>query len=371
MPIQLSERQQQTLAAALTVLASAVLLCAVGLTFWLLSAFLIKFSSVFLPLAAAGVAALMLKPYYEWWEKRAPQAIALTAVFLSLVLPLVLLVVVIVDQVADLIARFPAWWTNASTWVEARWPRILELSQKYHVEERLQQVVEERQDTLISGLRLLGDKAISAGAGAFSAVGSLLGWFIAPIYLAFFLLIDPRLTGGWAHVALPFLKPSTREDIAYLVGEFLSILVAFFRGQLLIALAQGILFAFGFGLAGLKLWLLIGLAMGFLNIIPYLGSLIGLGIALPLAFFQDSGGAWTLLWVVVAFGAVQMIEGYVLTPKIMGNQTGLHPMAIMVGIFFWGTALNGILGMLLAIPLTAFFVVFWRLAREKYIRELV
>lgn len=371
MPIQLSERQQQTLAAALTVLASAVLLCAVGVTFWLLSAFLVKFSSVFLPLAAAGVAALILKPYYEWLEERVPRAVALTVIFLSLILPFVLVLVVVVNQVADLVARFPDWWSNASEWVEARWPRILELSQEYHVQERLNQVVEERQDTLISGLRMLGDKALSAGLGAFSAAGSLLGWFVAPIYLAFFLLIDPGLTGGWTHIALPFLKPSTREDIAYLVGEFLSILVAFFRGQLLIALAQGILFALGFGLAGLKLWLLIGLTMGFLNIIPYLGSLIGLGIALPLAFFQDGGGTWTLLWVMIAFGAVQMIEGYVLTPRIMGNQTGLHPMAIMVGIFFWGTALNGILGMLLAIPLTAFFVVFWRLAREKYIRELV
>ncbi len=68
---------------------------------------------------------------------------------------------------------------------------------------------------------------------------------------------------------------------------------------------------------------------------------------------------------------VQLIEGYVLTPKIMGNRTGLHFMAIIVAVFFWGVALGGILGMILAIPLTAFLVSFWRLAKEKYIRELV
>ena len=67
----------------------------------------------------------------------------------------------------------------------------------------------------------------------------------------------------------------------------------------------------------------------------------------------------------------QAIEGYFLTPKIMGDRTGLHPVVIIVAIFFWGSALGGIAGMILAIPLTAFLVVFWRLAQEKYVRELV
>jgi predicted PurR-regulated permease PerM len=73
----------------------------------------------------------------------------------------------------------------------------------------------------------------------------------------------------------------------------------------------------------------------------------------------------------VVFTIVQLIESYFLTPKIMGDKTGLHPMAIIVAIFFWGSALQGILGMILAIPLTAFLVVFWRLAKERYIDEWV
>jgi predicted PurR-regulated permease PerM len=68
---------------------------------------------------------------------------------------------------------------------------------------------------------------------------------------------------------------------------------------------------------------------------------------------------------------VQLIEGYLLTPRIMGDRTGLPPMAIMVAVFFGGSALSGILGMILAIPLTSFLVIFWRLAREKYIQEWV
>ncbi|MEE2777921.1 MAG: AI-2E family transporter, partial [Acidobacteriota bacterium] len=142
-------------------------------------------------------------------------------------------------------------------------------------------------------------------------------------------------------------------------------------GQLLVALMQGLLLAVGFALTGLRYGFVLGLLLGFLNVIPYLGSMVGLAVCLPLGFFQDGGGMSTVAWVIVVFVAVQIIEGYVLTPRVMGDKTGLHPMAIIFSIFFWGAALQGILGMILAIPLTAFLVVFWRLAREKYIGELV
>ena len=170
---------------------------------------------------------------------------------------------------------------------------------------------------------------------------------------------------------LPFLKPETKKDVLYLVRQFVDILVAFFRGQLLVAFFQGLLFAIGFSLIGLKYGFVLGMLLGFMNIIPYLGSLIGLSIALPLAYFQPEGGGVLLGCVVLVFTVVQCIEGYLLTPKIMGDKTGLHPVAIMVAVFFWSSALNGMLGLLLAIPLTAFLVVFWRLAKEKYIEEIV
>jgi len=170
---------------------------------------------------------------------------------------------------------------------------------------------------------------------------------------------------------IPFLKAETRKDLLYLFEEFLNIVVAFFRGQLIIAFLQGLLFAIGFTVVGLKYGFVIGLTLGFLNIVPYLGNIVGLGTALPLAFFQGGDGLIRVVAVLVVFAAVQMIEGYLLTPKIMGDRTGLHPVVIIMAIFFWGSALNGIMGMILAIPLTAFLVVFWRLAREKYMPELV
>ena len=127
----------------------------------------------------------------------------------------------------------------------------------------------------------------------------------------------------------------------------------------------------GFTMAGLKSGFFIGLTLGLLNLIPYLGSILGVAVALPLAYFQPDGGLLVLLWVIAVMIAVQLIEGWILTPKIMGDQTGLHPVMIIFSVFFWGIALNGLLGMILAIPLSAFIVTFWRLARAKYIPMLL
>jgi predicted PurR-regulated permease PerM len=130
---------------------------------------------------------------------------------------------------------------------------------------------------------------------------------------------------------------------------------------------MGVLLATGFTVGGLKFGLAIGLLTGLLNIVPYLGSILGMSVALPLAFLQPDGGGLTLVGICIGvFLAVQAIEGWFLTPRIMGKQTGLHPVAIIVAVFFWGKALGGILGMMLAVPLTAFFVTAWRLVRRNY-----
>ena len=132
----------------------------------------------------------------------------------------------------------------------------------------------------------------------------------------------------------------------------------------MIGLFMGIGYAIGFTLSGLKFGIALGLLFGLLNIVPYLGSIVGIGTALLVAYLQPGGisetGEWTvLLGCGASFVVVQLIESYYLTPKIMGQQTGLHPVVVIVSIFFWGSALGGILGMIFGIPLTAFIIIAW------------
>jgi predicted PurR-regulated permease PerM len=277
---------------------------------------------------------------------------------------------VVAGQISDLVEAFPAWWERMQAAFHERWPQVVRFLEENPLGQRIRATVEGQQALLLHNLQVVGGKALSAGAGLLHGIGVLLAWAVTPVYLIFFLMAKREPLDRLDEM-LPFLKPDTRKDVIFLAREFVNIIVAFFRGQLIIAFMQGLLFAIGFSLAGLKFGFVLGLVLGLLNIIPYLGNIVGLGVALPLAWFQDGGGPWTLLWVLLVFMAVQLIEGYLLTPRIMGDRTGLHPMAIIVAVFFWGSALEGILGMILAIPLTAFLVVFWRLVRERYIEEWV
>jgi len=330
---------------------------------------------VFLPLAVGAVIALVFRPYYKWLneEVRLSAPIALAIVFLSILLPVGAFLwffgALILAQLSDLAAKFPEWWNNIDDFVRDRWPKVVEFMQTNPLGQRIRGVLMSHQEALFKGFQTVGGTALSVGAVFLHGIGTVLSWVVLPVYFGFFLTRETRKVN--TESLLPFLKAETRSDVVYLIKEFVNIIVAFFRGQLIIAFLQGVLFAVGFSLAGLRYGFVIGLGLGFLNIIPYLGSIVGLSIALPVAYFQEGGGWDTLLWVLAVFAVVQLIEGYALTPKIMGNRTGLHFMAIIVAVFFWGVALGGILGMILAIPLTAFLVSFWRLAKEKYIHELV
>jgi len=376
MDLELGPRQRAVLATAVTVAALSVTVAGLGAALWLVASFLRTFSHVFLPLALAAIVALVCQPYYEWLRRRCrlPPAAAVTAVFVSFLVPLIgvgwLFGAALAGQVSDLIDQLPGWWDHVRAEAERRLPQVTEFLRDNPLGQRIRAAFEGRQEEMLSGLQSVGGKALSAGAGALRGVGTLLNWVVTPVYFVFF------LTAGGIGVdrvdkLLPFFKPETRKDAAFLVREFVNILVAFFRGQILVALCQGLLFAVGFVIVGVKYGFVLGLLLGALNVIPYLGSLLGLAVTVPTALLQSGGGWGTVAGVLGVFVVVQALEAYVLTPRIMGGRTGLHPMAIIVAVFFWGTALGGILGMILAIPLTAFGVVFWRLLRENYIQEWV
>ena len=227
-----------------------------------------------------------------------------------------------------------------------------------------------------------GEIAEKSAAVIKSAWTGLLGFFaqmtylaVIPIYLFYFLSSNRNLIDD-LEKELSFLSDSVKEDVIFLIREFVSILVSFFRGQLLIGLLMGVGYAIGFSISGLKFGITLGLLFGLLNIVPYLGSIVGIGTALLVSYLQPGGiaesGEWNvLIGCGISFVVVQLIESYYLTPKIMGQQTGLHPVVVMVSIFFWGTALGGILGMIFGIPLTAFIIIAWRLLCRKYFNRAV
>lgn len=273
----------------------------------------------------------------------------------------------LVKEFTGLMVQIPGWLETLWAQLESARPELAKFFEKYGLSERMGAAFDDQAKTLVRGARLVGTGALSAGVGLTRMVGSLLGWAVFPVYVFFFLMAPSRRPED-LEKPLDFLTPRLRRDLVYLAREFVNILVSFFRGQLIIALIQGGLFAAGFSIAGLKYGLVLGLTLGLLNIVPYLGNMIGLLICLPLAYFQSGGGWPTLLAVVVVILIVQNIEAYFLTPKIMGDRTGLHPATIIFALFFWGAALNGIAGMILAIPLTAFLAVLWRLVRHHYLR---
>lgn len=349
--------------------------CGIGwLLFMLLSSiarFIAVFAGVIWPLAVAGILALLLRPVVTVFEKRLkvkrPVAVVLLYVVFLLAVAglLVTFLPALVSQLIEFIAYLPTLWQKTIAWSEVHFPEWLAAVRPYLDNPTVKAALDGLAAQAQNFLGNLAPTLRSAGAGIFGVFGFVASLAVIPVYLFFFLLSNNDPTRGLpAH--LPFLKPEHRDDVVFLVREFLGILVAFFRGQILIGLIMGALLATGFTVAGLKFGLAIGLLTGLLNIVPYLGSILGLSIALPLAYLQPEGGPALVAICVGVFAAVQLIEGWLLTPRIMGQQTGLHPVAIIVAVFFWGQALGGVLGMMLAVPLTAFFVTVWRFVRRKY-----
>ena len=131
-----------------------------------------------------------------------------------------------------------------------------------------------------------------------------------------------------------------------------AILMVFFRGQVLVALCDGVLLTVGFLMLGLNYAVLLGFVAGLLSIVPYLGIMLSLIPALALAAIQF-GDWWHPALVLVIFGLVQTLEGLVISPKIIGDRMWLHPLTIIIAVMVGTTLLGGLLGGVLAIPLTA------------------
>ncbi|HDS1734386.1 AI-2E family transporter [Pseudomonas sp. BP8] len=194
---------------------------------------------------------------------------------------------------------------------------------------------------------------------------ALLAWLanlvLIPV-VGFYLLRDWDLMMA----KLRSLLPRQREDqVVELAGECHEVLGAFVRGQLLVMLALGVIYAGGLMLVGLELGLLIGLLAGLAAIVPYMGFIIGIGAALIAGLFQFGGDLYPMLGIVAVFMVGQALEGMVLTPLLVGDRIGLHPVAVIFAILAGGE-LFGFTGVLLALPVAAVIMVLLRHVHDLY-----
>lgn len=209
----------------------------------------------------------------------------------------------------------------------------------------------------------------SSIGGFFGAFGLLISLLITPIYL-FFFMTDGSLTRTQWKKLIPLPESSLRTEIISLFEEINNYLVAFYRGQILVSLIDGAITIFLLSILGVKYSLLIGVMVGILGVIPYLGVTISYIPALIISIVQAANGEWYLgpeapVWVLpvlvtLVFVLVNNLDGVFIAPKIVGDAVSLHPFVVILSVFAWSIILGGLLGALIAVPLTATLKVLMR-----------
>jgi predicted PurR-regulated permease PerM len=197
-------------------------------------------------------------------------------------------------------------------------------------------------------------------ASGYALFLSLTNLVLIPV-VGFYLMRDWDLLVGYLRETLPRnIEPIVSE----LARECDEVLGAFLRGQMLVMLALGSIYSLGLVMIGLDLALIIGMMAGLASIVPYLGFLVGIVAATLAALFQYQD-LLPLVYVVIVFGIGQMLEGMVLTPLLVGDRIGLHPVAVIFAILAGGQ-LFGFIGILLALPFAAVIMVFLRFIHDRY-----
>ena len=313
---------------------------------------------VLMPFAIAAMLAYLGDPLADRLERLgAGRTLAVTIVFVLLLLvtvgALLLLIPLISRQVDNLIQNLPRygeWIRNtALPWLQAR----LRLDPHMFDTGRLVDAVKEHIGSIGS---VLG-KLSRSGVGVLMWMTNLV---LVPV-VAFYLLRDWDRLVAWVDAMLP---RSVQPTVARLARESDKVLGAFVRGQMLVMLALGLFYGAGLALVGLSVGPLIGMVAGLLSFVPYLGFIIGFAAAVIAVLVQY--GDWAhLLLVCGVFAVGQLLEGYVLVPKLVGDKIGLHPVAVIFAVLAGGY-LFGFLGVLLALPAASVIMVLLRYLLERY-----
>ena len=377
--IKFTSSQNKMVAAGLSVLAFSVVLAFLLFVGWALLRFLNFASSAIIPVVLGLFLSMLFKPYYAWFLKRFRNPTLSFALMLATVLvPVGLLCwfggAFVVKQVSHLTAAAPTILTRFSGWVSTQFPSLQQFLETMGVsEEHLAFFTDPSgfaKETFAQFSSAYGVKAVKAGVSILKYLTGMGTALVTLVFFAFF--VTRREMRGEDYVSeMPFLKDETKKFVATQINLFIDIIVSFFQRQVVICLIEGLLYGLGFTLVGLPYGFVLGFILGLLNLVPLLGTVAILPLVLPIAYFGDGGSTLRLVGVFSVWLTGQVLDGYLITPKIQGEKTGLGYAGVIFSFFFWGVVFRSMLGLLLAIPLSAFCVVLWRALKEKYIKGVI
>ena len=317
----------------------------------LLIALLYFLSPILTPFLSGALLAYLFHPLVKKLEKyNIPHLLSVIIIFFVLLCLMMLIIVMVTPIINKQIILFIEVIPQIIAWIQRSvmpwltgWMNI--------------NAFQPTLSTTLSKTNFIFSTLLSSG---FTLIGWIINLILTPV-VTFYLLCD------WDRMlrSLKNLLPRTIEStVVKLVKECDAVLGAFFKGQLLVMLGLCLIYGIGLSLIGLRVGLILGIIGGILSVVPYLGSIFVVISASIMALVQF--GYWqSLFWVWGVFIIGQALESYVLTPYLIGDSIGLHPVAVIFAIMAGG-ALFGFVGVLLALPVAAVLMVLVRFAMQQY-----
>jgi predicted PurR-regulated permease PerM len=312
---------------------------------------------VLLPFIVGGAMAYFMDPVADRLQRAGFSRMWATitisaAAVLVFVLTALLIIPTMVNQLTSLIEIAPELFSRLQTSLTERFPQLID------AESPVRQALTSLGETIRSRGGELANQVLNSALGV---VNILVFVVVAPV-VAFYLLLD------WDNMVAKIdeLLPRDHQPvIRNLASQINQTLASFVRGQGTVCVVLGTYYAVGLMLAGLQFGLIVGFIAGLLSFIPYIGALIGGVLAIGLALYQF-WGEW--VWIAVVAGIFmtgQVLEGNVLTPKLVGGSVGLHPVWLIFALSAFGS-LFGFVGMLVAVPVSAIIGVLVRFGLAQY-----
>lgn len=373
-PLQPAVWQRKIWHAAVTAVAIAVLIIVIACAGWVVVSALAFMQPLLIPIVVAVILSYLLGPvitrFCSWGMSRLVAVILLFALLVGGMAGIVLWVAPSVSHQAVVAgASFPEYTArgeklllNSLGWVRALQQRfepqvVKEADRTVRDEvwaiagsyvEHLVQWVQERIPDLIAAIGAFLQRSMG---GVLGIAGVALSLLLVPLFLFFFLKDSADLAGNWRKY-IPLPDSALKEEVASLVEEINNYLVRYFRGQFLVSIIDGVLVGTALLIMGLNFSLLIGMAIAILALIPYLGMLLCWIPAVLIAIAQF--GDWTHPLIVTAiFVGMSNLESLFISPWIVGDSVSLRPFTVILSVLVWSLVLGGLLGALLAVPLTA------------------